>query len=458
MTYDIRSPEYADPKKLTQELERVFDVCHGCRLCHDLCPSFGTVLRRIDEEDGEVARLEPGDWNRVTDECYQCKLCFPKCPYTPPHEWAIDIPRLLLRHKAARVRREGIPLQDQALGRTDLIGTVACATAPVSNWALRNPLNRTLMEATVGIHRLRKLPTYARETFAQWWAKRGNERPGPQPASQLALQPDSQLAPGSASSPSPAAPGAAGAPAPAVPDTVALFYTCPVNYNQPEVGRAAVQVLERNGVAVECPPQRCCGMPYLDGGDLENAKKNAQANVDSLLPAVRRGARVVVPGPTCSYMMKQEYGGLLGTPEAREVASNTMDLFEYLALRHRAGKLDTNVAQKPGKVAYHVPCHLKAQNIGFKSRDVLRIVGAEVATVDKCCGVDGTWGLKKQYYEESFKIAEPALTAFRNAQPATVVTDCPLAAIQIEQGTGLKPRHPIQVLAECYEPRKETAS
>ncbi len=439
MTYDIRSPDYVDPVKLTKELERVFDVCHGCRLCHDLCPSFGTVLRRIDEEDGDVKGLNGGDWNQVTDECYQCKLCVAKCPYTPPHEWAIDIPRLLLRHKAARVRREGIPLQDQALGRTDLIGAVACATAPVSNWALQNPLNRVLMEATVGIHRLRKLPTYARETFAQWWAMRENKLPGPQPAPHPALQPESHPAPGSAS----------------VPDTVALFYTCPVNYNQPEVGRAAVAVLERNGVTVECPKQRCCGMPYLDGGDLENAKRNARANVEALLPAVLRGSKVVVPGPTCSYMMKQEYGDLLGTPEARQVAANTMDLFEYLALRHRAGRFDTNVAQKPGRVAYHVPCHLKAQNIGLKSRDVLRTVGAEVALVDKCCGVDGTWGLKKQYYEESFRIAGPALAAFRKAQPATVVTDCPLAAIQIEQGTGFKPRHPIEVLAECYEPATE---
>ena len=235
-----------------------------------------------------------------------------------------------------------------------------------------------------------------------------------------------------------------------MPHAVALFYTCPVNYNQPDVGKAAVAVLEKNGIAVECPPQRCCGMPYLDGGDLDSARKNAQANVDGLLPAIERGLKVVVPGPTCSYMMKQEYGELLGTPQARKVAANTMDLFEFLAALGKEGRLDKQVAHAPGRVAYHVPCHLKAQNIGFKSRDVLRAMGAEVTMVDKCCGVDGTWGLKKQYFEESFKIAEPALTAFKNAQPATVVTDCPLAAIQIEQGTGLKPRHPIEVLATSY--------
>ena len=414
MTYDMRSPDYLDEARLKQELERVFDVCHGCRLCHDLCPSFGTVFKRIDEEDGDVKGLKPADWKQITDECYQCKLCFPKCPYTPPHEWAIDVPRLLLRDKAARVKREGIPLQDAALGHTDLIGTVASATAPVSNWALKNPLNRVLMEATVGIHRLRQLPTYARETFAQWWKKRAPAAPKPAESS------------------------------------VALFYTCPVNYNQPEVGKAAVAVLEKNGIAVECPTQRCCGMPYLDGGDLANARKAAADNVASLLPAVERGLKVVVPGPTCSYMIKQEYGELLQTDDARKVAANTMDLFEYLALLAREGRFDKTVAHAPGKVAYHVPCHLKAQNIGLKSRDVLRAVGAEVTVVDKCCGVDGTWGLKKQYYEESFKIAEPALDAFKRAQPATVVTDCPLAAIQIAQGTGLKPRHPIEVLAEAY--------
>jgi len=191
-------------------------------------------------------------------------------------------------------------------------------------------------------------------------------------------------------------------------------------------------------------------MPFLDGGDLVNARKAAEANVASLLPAVRRGAKVVVPGPTCSYMMKQEYGALVGTDAAREVAANTMDLFEFLAARDRAGKFDRAVTSAPGKVAYHVPCHLKAQNIGFKSRDVLRAVGAEVTVVDKCCGVDGTWGLKKQYFAESFKIAAPALSAFQAAQPATVVTDCPLAAIQIQQGTGLKPMHPVSVLAGAY--------
>lgn len=423
MTYDTRSPDYMDEGKLTQELERVFDVCQSCRLCHDLCPSFGTVFKRLDEEDGDVTGLKPADWKQVTDECYQCKLCFPKCPYTPPHQWAIDVPRLLLRDKAARVAREGMSLQDRALGHTDLIGTLASATAPVSNWALKNPLNRVLMEATVGIHRLRTLPTYARETFAQWWKKRGASRP--------------------ASVPMPPA-------HPVMPPSVALFYTCPVNYNQPEVGRAAVAVLEHNGVTVECPTQRCCGMPYLDGGDLKNARKAAADNVASLLPAVERGMKVVVPGPTCSYMMKQEYGELVGTEDARKVAANTMDLFEYLAALHKEGRFDTAVAQGPGKVAYHVPCHLKAQNIGLKSRDVLRAVGAEIAMVDKCCGVDGTWGLKKQYFEESFRIAEPALAAIKSAQPATVVTDCPLAAIQIGQGTGIRPRHPIEVLAECY--------
>jgi len=439
MTYDMRSPDYLDEAKLTKELERVFDLCHGCRLCHDLCPSFGTVFKRIDEEDGDVTGLKPVDWKQITDECYQCKLCFPKCPYTPPHEWAIDVPRLLLRDKAARVKREGIPLQDAALGHTDLIGTLASATAPVSNWALKNPLNRALMEATVGIHRLRQLPTYARETFAQWWKKRAPPSPGQQPAPHLAPQPVTPPASGDAPA----------APAP-MPTSVALFYTCPVNYNQPEVGKAAVAVLEKNGIAVECPTQRCCGMPYLDGGDLANARKAAADNVTSLLPAVERGLKVVVPGPTCSYMIKQEYGELLGTDDARKVAANTMDLFEYLAALNREGRFDKAVTQAPGKVAYHVPCHLKAQNIGFKSRDVLRAVGAEVTVVDKCCGVDGTWGLKKQYYEESFKIAEPALDAFKRAQPATVVTDCPLAAIQIAQGTGLKPRHPIEVLADAY--------
>jgi glycerol-3-phosphate dehydrogenase subunit C len=231
---------------------------------------------------------------------------------------------------------------------------------------------------------------------------------------------------------------------------VALFATCSVEFNDPATGKAAVAVLERNEVDVSLPAQRCCGMPYLDGGAVKEAKALIADNVKSLAESVRQGREIVVPGPTCSYMLKQEYPWLDGSEDANLVAGHTRDLFEYLAGLHAAGQLDTRFPNPPRKIAYQLPCHLKAQNMGTKSADILRLTGAEVETIEKCSAVDGTWGMKKEYFQLSMKLAEPLFKGVREAGADRVATDCPLAALQIKQGTGLPARHPIQVLAEAY--------
>jgi glycerol-3-phosphate dehydrogenase subunit C len=231
---------------------------------------------------------------------------------------------------------------------------------------------------------------------------------------------------------------------------VALFATCTVEYHQPAIGRAAVAVLERNGVEVTLPPQRCCGMPYLDGGAIEECRALVRDNVRTLAAAVRDGCEIVAPGPTCGYMLKREYPWLDGSEDARLVATHTRDLFEYLAQLQARGELDARFVRRPGRVTYHAPCHLRAQNIGLKSADVLRAIpGCEVDVVERCSAVDGTWGFKKEYYELSLKIARPLFDAVTAGGPTTV-TDCPLAALQIEQGTGRKALHPIQILADAY--------
>jgi Fe-S oxidoreductase len=269
----------------------------------------------------------------------------------------------------------------------------------------------------VGIHKKRNLPRFHRQTFSTWFARR---RPVAAPA--------------------------AGAPA-----RVALFATCPVEYNEPAIGRATVAVLEHNGVDVALPAQRCCGMPYLDGGAVEEARGLVRDNVRTLAAAVREGREIVSPGPTCSYMLKQEYPWLDGSEDAKLVAAHTRDLFEYLAGLHAAGRLDTRFARPVGPITYHVPCHLRAQNIGTRSADVLRAIpGARVDVVERCSAVDGTWGFKKEYYELSLKVAQPLFDAIAAAGAPVTATDCPLAALQIEQGTGVKARHPVQVLAEAY--------
>jgi glycerol-3-phosphate dehydrogenase subunit C len=424
-TLDLRSPEFWDLRAVDKELRRVYDICGGCRRCLPLCPSFKVLFDRMDVEavDGDVDKLPAADIKEVVDLCYQCKLCFNHCPYTPPHRWEVDFPRLMLRARAAQVRQSGVSLQDRMLGNADLVGKLGTLAAPLSNWVNELAVHRAFMQAIAGIHKQRNLPKFARPTFSSWF--KGRRAPG---AAAKAL--------------------AAGGASPA--RKVALFATCNVEYYETPTGRAAVNVLEKNRVDVSLPPQRCCGMPYLDGGAVDEAKALIRDNVASLAAVVREGREIVVPGPTCSYMLKQEYPWLDGSADAKLVAANTRDICEYLAKLHAAGELDTNFTKPVGAVTYHVPCHLRAQNIGHKSADVLRAIpGASVDVVEKCSAVDGTWGFKKEYYELSMKLAKPLFDAVATGAPVAA-TDCPLAALQIEQGTGKKPKHPVEVLAAAY--------
>jgi Fe-S oxidoreductase len=203
-------------------------------------------------------------------------------------------------------------------------------------------------------------------------------------------------------------------------------------------------------VDVALPAQRCCGMPYLDGGAVPEARRLIAANVKSLAEQVRLGREIVVPGPTCSYMLKQEYPWLDGSDDANLVAAHTRDLFEYLAALHEEGRLDTTFPNPPGTIAYQLPCHLKAQNMGTRSADVLRLTGAPVEVIERCSAVDGTWGMKTEYFELSMKLAGPLFRDVEQAKPDRVATDCPLAGLQIHQGTGRTAWHPIQILAEAY--------
>ena len=412
---DLNRPQFWDSTAVETELRRVYDICNGCRRCLPLCPSFKVMFDRLDVDavDGDAEKLPAADLKEVVDLCYQCKLCYNHCPYTPPHRWAIDFPRLMLRARASQARRAGVSLQDRMLGNTALVGKLGSLAAPLSNWVNELGVHRAFMQWIVGIHRKRTLPRFHRPTFSAWFRRRRTS-------------------------------------VPATARKIALFATCTVEYNAPEIGRAAVAVLEHNGVDVTLPAQRCCGMPYLDGGAVEECRSLVRENVRTLAAAVREGRQIVAPGPTCSYMLKKEYPWLDGSDDARLVAENTRDLFEYLAKLHADGALDTRFTKPVGAVTYHVPCHLRAQNIGTKSADVLGMIpGAKVDVVERCSAVDGTWGFKTEYFELSMKVAAPLFEAVKSGAP-TVATDCPLAALQITQGTGVQARHPIQVLAQAY--------
>ena len=420
--FDPTAHGFFDPVQVDHELRRVADICHTCRRCYNLCPSFDVLFRALDrpEVDGESERLRGEDLGAFSDLCFECKLCIPHCPYYPPHRWDVDIPRVVLRDRAARVKAEGKPaFRERVLSSADAVGRIGSATAAVSNLLNESRFARVLMEKTLGVHRDRLLPTWSARTFQDWWVERGG-------ASAPSGRPDGR-------------------------ERVALFVTCSVNASYPEIGRAAVAVLEHNGCEVAVPPQRCCGMPFLESGDLDSARECRSSNVQWLLPFVRAGYTIVVPGPTCSMTIRKEYPVLGHDSEAAEVASSTRDLCEYLMRRHAAGKLSTDFQRSPGKVLYQVPCHLKVQDIGFKSRDLLQLIpGGEVVTVERCTGHDGTWSMKTEYFDLSMKVGRPVFEEIERQAPDRVATDCPLAGIQIRQGTGRTAKHPIQIVAEAY--------
>ncbi len=420
LCYNPSDPRYWDSQGLDKEVERIFDICHGCRLCFNLCPSFPALFDAVDAHDGDVRKLTREDNDRVVDLCFQCKLCYVKCPYTADdgHEFDLDFPRLLQRYTAQKAKRDGVGLREKFLARPVLLGKLASKTAALANWANRTRFHRTIMQTMLGIHRDKKLPDFHARTFEKWWRQRGGR---------------STVVAADAAE-------------------VVLFHTCFVNYNNPDVGIDAVEVLERNGVRVLSPPQTCCGMPALDGGEVDFARKQARRNVETLVAFARRGAKILAPNPTCSYMLKKEYIELVGedlAEDARAVAEATRDLMEYVSELRRTKTLDRNYRTTPGKVAYHVPCHLKAQNIGFRSREVLKTIpGAEIQVVDRCCGHDGTWAMKTEFFEHSMAVGSKAFEEMSEA--AVTATDCPLAAVQFEQATGRKPLHPVQLLARGY--------
>lgn len=419
---DPHDPRYWDERDLEAEMRRVFEVCHNCRMCVNYCGSFPDVFGRVDRDIAAGAegaeRLGAADFKSVGDLCWQCKLCYIKCPYTPDegHEWAIDFPRLMTREKAQRAKRDGITLQDRALGEPGLLGRASSGMpARMANFVNEKRLVRKVMQATAGISAEFPLPPFAITTFEKWL-----KHHDPLPEA-----------------------GKVG--------EVAIFATCQGDYNLPSAPANAVRVLEKNGYKVVRPDQVCCGIPNIDGGDLDGAMEKARRNVAYLLAEIEAGRPIVVPGPSCSYTIKKEYPELLGTADAKRVAENTFDLMEFLEKLRKEKKLNKDFKTPLGKVAYHAPCHLRAQKVGFPAARVLgTIEDTEVETVQECSAVDGTWGMKAQYYEMGRKYAQKLVRGALAVSPDVLVSDCPLAGLRLKKETGMTVRHPVEALAEAY--------
>ncbi|MDP2322682.1 MAG: heterodisulfide reductase-related iron-sulfur binding cluster [Gammaproteobacteria bacterium] len=424
---DWQSPDFWSRESLEKEMERVFDICHGCRRCFNLCNAFPTLFDAVDESStGEVDGVPKSAFAEIVNHCYLCDMCYlSKCPYVPPHPFNVDFPHLMLRAKAVRFKEEGAPLRSRILSATDQVGSIAGipVVAEVVNAFNDNQAGRLFLEKTLGVARDAPLPRYESDTARKRLAR---QQPVAQPVE--------------------AVNGTSG--------KVILYTTCYGNRNLPGMVEDLVAVFRHNGITVQLAgSERCCGMPKLELGDLDSVAKAREANVPGLAKWVADGWDIVAPVPSCVLMFKQELPLMFPKDEqVQAVGKAFFDPFNYLYLRHKGGKLRTEFATSLGTVSYHVPCHLRVQNIGLKTRDVLQLVpGTTVDPIERCSGHDGTYGVKKEYRAASVKIARPVAEQVEASGADHFCSDCPMAGAQV---AGLANRsdhpHPIELLRRAY--------
>ncbi len=424
---DWRNPRFYDQASIDEELERVFDICHGCRRCVSLCQAFPTLFDLIDESKTmEVDGVAKADYVKVVEQCYLCDLCYQtKCPYVPPHPWNVDFPHLMLRAKAAAHERGETTAAAKILSATTAVGKLSTIPVVVNvvNALNRSPGARALLEKSLGVHHEARVPEYTSNTAR----KRLRSLRGD---------------------------GAAQA-AGRTRGKVAIFATCYCNYAAPQPVEDLAAVLRHNGVAVKLVEREvCCGMPKLELGDLKSVEKYKQANIPVLAAAIRDGFDITATIPSCVLMFKQELPLMFpDDDDVLLVKRHTFDPFEYLWQRHQGGLLDTSFRNPLGRIAYHAPCHQRVQNIGPKTREVLALVpGTEIQAIERCSGHDGTYGVKAKTYAFARKIAKPVETRVQQIAPAHFASDCPMAGSHLAHGMGDAPpaESPISLLRFAY--------
>jgi glycerol-3-phosphate dehydrogenase subunit C len=428
---DWRAPEFYDEAALQQEQERIFNICHGCRRCVSLCGAFPTLFDLIDNSATmEIDGVAKADYAKVVDQCYLCDLCYmTKCPYVPPHPWNVDFPHVMLRAKAVRFRKGDFTLRDRVLTSTDAVGKLATIPVVVQavNAANASPPVRKVMEKVLGVAADAWLPPYAERRFRSaapaslsWPVRDGARTPG----------------------------------------KVAVFATCYINYNEPGIGYDLLKILDHIRVPYALvASEACCGMPKLELGDLARVEALKEVNIPALVPLAKSGYAILTAVPSCTLMFKQELPLLFpDDADVRAVAEAMFDPFEYIVARERDGLLDRTFARALGKVSYHIPCHLRVQNMGQKTRETLEwIPDTSVNTVERCSGHDGTWGVKREFFDDAMKIGKPVFRRMEEFEPDYISSDCPIAARRIEEGIAQaggerSPRkaHPLTLLRMAY--------
>ena len=423
-----REPGFYNEAELFEELERVYDICHGCRRCVSLCDAFPTLFDFVDEsETFEVDGVAKDDYWKVVDECYLCDLCYQvKCPYVPPHEWNIDFPHLMLRAKTIQFKKGERKLSHRLISSTDLSGKIS--SIPIINQtvnaAKNSPPMRKMASKLLDVHPQAHLPDFHRKTLKK---RLKNHKP----ASTRTIAAGPTLG------------------------RAALFATCYCNFNEPDIGEDLVAVFEHNGIPVRLTEQEsCCGMPKLEQGDLETVNKLRQKNIPQLVKLIDEGWDIVAAVPSCVLMFKQELPLMFPEDEGvLKVKKHIFDPFEYLLHRHKAELLKTEFPTPLGVVAWHVPCHQRVQNIGPKTKQVLSLIpGTEINAIERCSGHDGTYGVRNDTWAKSQKIARPVINRAKKMEADYLVSDCPMAATQIADGLDLKntENNPLSLLRKAY--------
>ncbi len=428
---DWRNPEFYEDEPLYGEMERIFDICHGCRRCVSLCTAFPTLFDLVDNSSTmEVDGVAKQDYWKVVDRCYLCDLCYmTKCPYVPPHPWNVDFPHVMLRAKAKKFRDHGAALRDRVLSSTDRVGKLASIPVVVKmvNGVNGHAASRKLVEKVLGVAAEARLPPYDSRRFRDtavdslaWPVRHGTRSPG----------------------------------------KVAIFATCYINYNEPGIGHDLVSVLTHNQISYRLvQAEACCGMPKLELGDLEAVERLKDRNIPHLASLARDGYAIVTAVPSCTLMFKQELPLMFPEDEdVQAVARAMFDPFEYLVLRDKDGLLRKDFKQPLGKISYHIPCHSRVQNTGQKTRELLQAIpGTAITVVERCAGHDGTWGVKAEYYADSMKIGRPVFKRMSEGDPDFIASDCPIAARRIEQGMDeagnsghARKEHPLTLLRIAY--------
>jgi len=425
-------PDFYDEAKLDAELRRVFDICHGCRRCFNLCDSFPRLFDLIDEsKTGELDAVDSKDFKPVVDACTLCDMCFmTKCPYVPPHEFDLDFPHLMLRYRAVEQKKGMRGFAETQLTQTDRNGKLAGAVSGLANWANEegNSLTRPILQAVAGVHKEAALPKFNGRTFVARAA---------------------------------AEPPEINTEAPAHGRKAVIYATCYGNYNNPEIGMATRAVLARNGVETEVVYPGCCGMPQLEQGDIAKVAEKARHVAAELRPWIDKGYDVIALVPSCALMMKFEWPLIVeGDENIQKLSEATRDVSEYVVDIAKKEGLADGLGAIEGGVSVHLACHARAQNMGAKAAEMMRLLpDADVAVIERCSGHGGSWGIMKENFETALKVGKPvARQAVRNAKHY-MASECPLAGLHIAQGIekleGDKPEietvaHPIILFARAY--------